>query len=163
MKLGQKAMSVLEKWGAFKDDRRNLIVESGKHEIVGEVTAADNMSCSLAHLRLNVRDMQPLQVDELQAWGDRVAKRVRYLLEAIDSVELDAPHGRLLLRSTPPEKKPDGTVFYYELLFEATGKLTVERRRFNPNDRSRTAERLHCTHELLEKLIDDLVATAPQS
>jgi hypothetical protein len=161
MKLGQKAIRVLGKWGAFQEDRRNLIVESDKHEIVGDVTAADNLSCSLAQLRLSVRDIQPLKVDELQAWGDRVAKRVRYLLEAIETVELDASHGRLLLRSTPPEKKVDGTVFYYELVFETTGKLAIERRRFDPKDHSRNPEPLHCTRELLEKLIDDLVATAP--
>jgi hypothetical protein len=161
MKLGQKAMSVLETWGAFKDDRRILSVEGDRFEIVGEVTAADNLSCSLSQLRLHARDARELKTDELQAWGDRVAKRVRYLLEAIETVELDAPHGWLLLRSTPPEKKPDGTVFYYELLFEARGELTVVRRRFEPKTRSRASEPLHCTRELLEKLIDDLAATVP--
>jgi hypothetical protein len=159
MKLGQKAIRVLEKWGAFKDDRRSLVVESDRLSIVGEVTAADELSCSISQLRLEPRAEGQLSNDQLGAWGDRVAKRVRYLLEAIETVELDAPHGRLLLRSAPPEKKPDGTVFYYELRLESSGKLCLERRRFEPQNRSRTPEAMHCTRELLEKLIDDLAAT----
>jgi hypothetical protein len=111
-------------------------------------------------LRVKQRNISPLRPDELQAWGDRVAKRVRYLLEAIETVELDAAHGRLLLRSAPPERKPDGVVLYYELVLESEGILTIERRRFDPTDRSRSREPLHCTRELLEKLIDDLAATA---
>jgi len=160
MKLGQKAITTLEKWGAFTDDRRSLVVEGEKCSIVGEVTAADKMSCSLSELRLEPRKPAHLTSDQLKSWGDRIAKRVRYLLEAIETVELDAPHGRLLLRSTPPEKKADGTVFYYEILLETSGKLRLQRRRFDAKHRSRTPEPLHCTREVLEKLVDDLAATA---
>ena len=161
MKLGQKAIEMLEKWGAFTDDRRSLVVEGGKFSIMGEVTAADKLSCSLSHLRIEPRVPQQLESDQLRAWGGRIAKRIRYLLEAIETVELDAPKGRLLLRSTPPEKKPNGSVFYYELLLEATGSLRLERFRFDAASRARAPEPIHCTRELLEKLVDDLVATAP--
>jgi hypothetical protein len=162
MNLGQKAVKSLEKWGAFKDDRRSLSVEGGKLAIVAQVTAADNLSCLLSDLRLNLHNDRSLSADQLEAWGNRVAKRVRYLLEAIETVEFDAPNGRLLLRSTPPEKKSDGTVLYYELRLEATGYLSLERRRFDPNNRTRLAEPMHCTRELIEKLFNDLEATIPQ-
>jgi hypothetical protein len=161
MKLGQKAIESLAKWGAFTDDRRSLVVENDKVSITGEVTAADNLSCSLAELRVKPRRAAQLSTEQLRAWGDRVAKRVRYLLEAIESVELDAPKGQLLLRSTPPEKKPDGTVFYYEVLLESGAELHLTRQRFDAQHRTRTAEPLHCTRELLEKLVNDLAATAP--
>ena len=161
MKLGHKAIATLRDWGAFAADRRSLVIEGDKFSITGDVTAAEKMSCSLSHLRLQLRQPAQLTADQLKAWGERIASRVRYLLEAIETVELDAPQGRLLLRSTPPEKKSNGAVLYYELLLETSGQLRLGRYRFNVADRSRTPEPLHCTHELLEKLIDDLIASAP--
>ncbi len=161
MKLGQKAIAVLEAWGAFTDDRRRLVVDGDQCSIVGEVTGADKLSCSLAELRMAPKSPAALAPDRLKAWGQAVGKRVRYLLEAIETVELDATSGQLMLRSTPPEKKDDGAVLYYELLLEARGSLTLTRRQFDPVTRSRTIVALHCTRELLEKLVDDLAATRP--
>ena len=54
MKLGQKAVTTLEKWGAFTDDRRSLVIEGDTCSIVGDVTAADKMSCSLSELRVEL-------------------------------------------------------------------------------------------------------------
>ncbi len=161
MKLGQKAIAVLETWGAFTNDRRRLVVDGDQCSIVGEVTAVDKLSCSLAELRVEPETPLALTPDRLKSWGQAVGKRVRYLLEAIETVELDATAGRMMLRSTPPEKKDDGSVLYYELVLEATGALTLTRRRFSASDRSRTSVGLHFTHELLEKLADDLAATRP--
>ena len=161
MTLGQKAIATLEEWGAFTDDRRSLTVEADRFTIVGEVTAADKLSCSLSELRLQPRQPAQLTVDQLKAWGQRIAGRIRYMLEAIETVELDASQGRLLLRSTPPEKKPDGSVLYYELLLESSGQLRLERRRFDPQHPDRNRMPLHCTREVLEKLVYDLAATAP--
>jgi hypothetical protein len=161
MKLGQKATAVLEAWGAFTDDRRRLVVDGDQCSIVGEVTAADKLSCSLAELRVEPKTPLALTPNQLGAWGQSVGKRVRYLLEAIETVELDATAGRMMLRSTPPERKDDGSVLYYELVLEATGSLVLSRRRFSPPDRSCTSVALHFTRELLEKLTDDLAATRP--
>jgi hypothetical protein len=161
MTLGQKAILALEKWGAFTDDRRTLVVEGDRFWIVAEVTAADKLSCALDELRLQPRQPAGLTAEQLKAWGTRLAGRVRYMLEAIETVELDAATGRLLLRSTPPEKKPDGSVLYYELLLESTGQLRLERRRFEARQQTRTRVSLHCTRELLEKLVNDLAAAAP--
>jgi hypothetical protein len=159
MKLGSKAIQQLAEWGAFQNEHRDLKVENDQCAITGQVSAADNLSCSLGQLRLTPRAERRLTAEELEAWGTRVAKRVRYMLEAIETVELDRPHGRLLLRSTPPEKKADGSVYYYELQLNATGMLAFERRRFDPKSRARAAEPMHCTRELLEKLVDDLAAS----
>ena len=161
MKLGHKAIATLRDWGAFAADRRSLVIEGDKFSITSEVTAADKMSCSLSYLRVQPRQPAQLTADQLKAWGERIGNRVRYLLEAIETVERDVPQGRLLLRSTPPEKKPDGAVLYYELLLESSGELRLERYRYNASDRTRAADQLHCTHELFEKLIDDLAATVP--
>lgn len=161
MNLGQKASELLASWGAFTDDRRSLVVECDSKSLAAEVTAADQLSCALDRLIIEPRVPQQLSADELRGWGDRVVKRVRYLLEAIETVELDTTQGEMLIRSTPPEKKADGTVFFYELRLEAAGRLSLERRRFEPKSRARELESMQFTRELFEKLVNDLAQTAP--
>ena len=160
MTFGQQALSRLAEWGGFIDSPRWLEIDADRHRMRIEVRTADRLSASLGEIRLEAKQPLALAAEDLRAWGDRIAARVRYLLEAIQTVELDRPHGRLLLRSAPPEKKPDGT-FYYELVLERSGGLQFVRRRFDAKQRAREIEELRCTHEALEKLVEDLVATAP--
>ena len=160
MTLGSQALSALEEMKSFTDERRELTVQSDRWAIRAEVLAADRLSCSLGEIRLESRRPAKLSAEDLRAWGQRISQRVHYMLEAIEPVEIDAGQGQLLLRSTPPEKKK-GSTFYYELLLESSGRLCFSRRRFDTHARSRSAEPLHCTRELFEKLIDDLAATAP--
>jgi hypothetical protein len=161
MDLGQKATSILESWGAF-DGGRRLEIEGEGISIDGNVAAADRLSCSLSGLRLRLREPGALGPADLEQWGDRIAGRIRYLLESLEAVELDAAQGKLLLRSTPPEKRPDGTVLYYELQLSSAGELELQRRRYDAAARSVAAEPMHVTREVLQKLVNDLAATAPQ-
>ena len=64
MKLGQKAIATLEEWGAFTEDRRRLTVEGDKCSMVGEVTAANHLSCSLSFLRLEPRTLLATVADD---------------------------------------------------------------------------------------------------
>lgn len=160
MKLGQKAIEMLDQWGAFTDDRRQLVVEDDHVTVTGEVIACDTLSCVLSHIELRSA-ASAANLEQLRAWGDRIASRVRYLLEAIESVELDTASGRLLLRSTPPERKDDGSVCYYELLLTLPGELRLNRFRFDAKTRQRAPHPIRCTRELLEKLVNDLRESAP--
>jgi len=160
MNLGQQAMTILDRWGSFEGERRLEVAGDGI-SIQGEITAADKLSCSLRGLRLSAPGTRALEAGELDAWGERIAARIRYLLEALETVELDSGQGKLLLRSTPPEKLPDGTVLYYELRLSSSGELDLTRHRYDPAARGRSAEPIHATRELLGKLFNDLAATAP--
>ena len=147
MDLGRQAASRLKSWGSFSGDPRILAVTGDRFAIAAEVRAADSLGCSLAEVRL--RSLQSLQLglEQLRNWGARLSKRIRYLL--------------LLLRSSPPETKPDGAVFYYEVLLEGSGQLLLRRYRFDPTTRERADEAIVCTRELVEKMFDDLAASAP--
>jgi hypothetical protein len=119
------------------------------------------LSCSLSGLRLRLREPAALDPEDLKQWGDRIAGRIRYLLEALETVELDVPQGKLLLRSTPPEKRPDGSVLYYELQLSSAGELELSRRRYDGAARAVAPDRMHVTREVLQKLLNDLASTAP--
>jgi len=111
MDLGRQAASRLKSWGSFSGEPRILAVTGDRFAIAAEVRAADSLGCSLAEVRL--RSLQSLQLglEQLRNWGARLSKRIRYLLEALETLEVDEAAGRLLLRSSPPETKPDGAVF----------------------------------------------------
>jgi len=161
MDLGRQAASRLKSWGSFSGEPRILAVTGDRFAIAAEVRAADSLGCSLAEVRL--RSLQSLQLglEQLRNWGARLSKRIRYLLEALETLEVDEAAGRLLLRSSPPETKPDGAVFYYEVLLEGSGQLLLRRYRFDPTTRERADEAIVCTRELVEKMFDDLAASAP--
>jgi hypothetical protein len=160
MKLGQKAVQAIGEWGTFRDEHRALSLCAERACVRAVVGAADEMSCSLVELHIEPQTPLALDSPALRAWGDRLGTRVRYLLEAIETVELDATRGTLLLRSSPPDKRAGGT-FYYEATLEKTGRLTLCRFRFDPAVRERASIPLHITKEVLEKLLDDLEAIAP--
>jgi hypothetical protein len=160
MSLGPQALSALARLSNFTDERRELTVQSPQLRVTAELLGADRLSCAIAQVRLETRRALDLSGDDLRGWGQRLATRVRYMLEPIEPIELDPIEGQLLLRSAPPEKKSAGTC-YYEVLLESRGRLTFGRRRFDPKDRARVPEPLHCTHETFEKLIDDLESAAP--
>jgi len=162
MDVGRQAAATLKSWGSFSGKPRTLVVTGERFTIAVEVRAADSLGCSLAEVR--VRSLQPLRLglDQLRSWGARLSKRIRYLLEALETLEVDEAAGRLLLRSSPPETKPDGAVLYYELLLEGSGRqLLLRRYRFDPGTRGRTEEPIVCTREIVEKMFDDLAASAP--
>lgn len=160
MSLGQEAVDTLTGWGPFSDQARTLTVQSDTVAIEASVSKADALGCSLGHLRLRLLEPAELSVEQLTAWGQRLSERLRYLLESIETVEVDQPQGRLLLRSSPPDRKDQDTL-YYELLVESGGRLQMTRHRYRAATGQRTAEPMVLTHEALEKLIDDLAATAP--
>ena len=161
MDVGRQAAATLKSWGSFSGEPRTLVVTGDRFTIAVEVRAADSLGCSLAEVR--VRSLQPLRLglEQLRSWGARLSKRIRYLLEALETLEVDEAAGRLLLRSSPPETKPDGAVLYYELLLEGSGQLLLRRYRFDPTTRERAEEPIVCTRELVEKMFDDLAASAP--
>jgi hypothetical protein len=161
MDLGRQAASTLKSWGSFSGESRTLAVTGDRSTIAVEVRAADSLGCSLAEVRL--RSLQPLRLglEQLRSWGARLSKRIRYLLEALETLEVDADAGRLLLRSSPPETKPDGAVLYYELVLEGSGQLLLRRYRFDPGTRERTEEPIVCTIEVVEKMFNDLASAAP--
>lgn len=99
-------------------------------------------------------------LDELTAWADRVARQVTYLMEDLVLIERDAAGVEVELRSQKPSAR-HGQRLYYEARLDRTGCLRLSRVRFDESSRRRSETPFQLTSETLERLTDDLVATAP--
>ncbi|WP_437229441.1 hypothetical protein SH661x_001441 [Planctomicrobium sp. SH661] len=127
-----------------------------------ELTVVDSMSCAFSELVLFVPQLQTATFAELEQWANDLAQRVTYLLEKIGPLELDPAQGQILIRSTPPTVRPHGTE-YYEVLLTSSGNGSFTLRRFQSiaGQPGRTPADVQVTHEVLFRLIDDLLATIP--
>ncbi len=138
------------------------VAESGVAGLEIDFVAVDSMSCSFVELRLTVPSLLNTAADELKKWGDGLCQRVTYLLENIGPLECDEDAGELLIRSTPPQQVPNGAKFYEIILqSNANGSFTLKRYEFEKGTPGRTAVDIQLTHEVLLKLVDDLLDTIP--
>jgi hypothetical protein len=129
-----------------------------------ELTAVDSMSCCFAELRLFVPALQQAAFDVLRDWADALSKRITYLLEQIGPLEYDPAAGQVLIRSVAPDQLPDGSQ-YYEIVLSSKsgGNFSLRRYRSTKGQPGRAPVDVTVTHEVLLKLADDLVDTAPQT
>ena len=127
-----------------------------------DFTAVDSLSCSLAEIRVLVPSLSGAPFKVLQTWAKALSDRITYLLENIGPLEFSPDQGQVLIRSTPPDQQPAATQFYEILLqSHAGGKFTLRRYRSEKGQPGRKAVDIHVTHEVLHKLLSDLIETIP--
>ena len=132
----------------------------GPHTINMRIGLATSISVECAGFDFHVADRHELSIDELRSWGERLAARVTYLLEPLALHEADAAGGEVILRSASPTTKPDRRSFY-EVHLKSNGLMKFDRIAFQEDRRVRGPVPCHFTNEVVERLVDDLVATAP--
>ncbi|MES2788717.1 MAG: hypothetical protein V4719_03775 [Planctomycetota bacterium] len=123
-----------------------------------DVTSADRFSCGFRELRLNVPPFTHTASGQLKQWADDVCQRVTYLLEQLDTIEFDPQTGQVQIRSTRPDRQADHSR-YYEIVLQMPGQLRLCRYQTVPG-LPREQIDLQITHEVLRKLVPDLVQTA---
>ncbi len=138
------------------------VAEPGVAGLEIDFVAVDRMSCSFIELRLKVPSLVNADMDELKKWGEGLCQRVTYLLENIGPLEVDEGAGELLIRSTPPHSLQGGTKFYEIILqSHANGSFTLKRYESEKGVPGRKAVEIRLPHEVLFKLVDDLLDTIP--
>ena len=136
--------------------------EPGVAGLEVDFVAIDSMSCSFVELRLTVPSLVNADMDELKKWGEGLCQRVSYLLENIGPLEIDEGTGEILIRSTPPQQQPSGTKFYEIILqSHANGSFTLKRFESEKGVPGRKPVEIQLTHEVLFKLVEDLLDTIP--
>ncbi len=132
--------------------------------LIIDFTAVDSMSCSFWEMRLRVESLDGASLDILKSWAKDLCQRITYLLENIGPLECDEEGKQVLLRSNPPDKKPDATKFYEIILHaQADGTLSLRRFRFQNGQEGRTQVEIQTTCEVLCKLVGDLVESIPKA
>ena len=166
MTCGQQLTNEIRKLAGHAGPAAKTVAVSGPGgvDLAVDVTAADSMSCSCRELRMRVPALSGAGADVLSKWAQDLCSRVTYLLEQIGPLEIDTAGKQVLIRSKAPDKRDNSTSFY-EVLLQSQGAGLFTLRRYRRDNQSNVREHvdLHTTHELLEKLADDLIATIPSS
>jgi hypothetical protein len=79
----------------------------------------------------------------------------------IGPLEVDAAGHQVLIRSTPPDERPAGVKFYEIILTShSSGNCTLRRYESEQGTIGRVPVDIQLTHEVLLKLVGDLLDTA---
>jgi len=130
-----------------------------------EVISVESLGVACEELRLTVPSLGAATLDTLKKWANDLCRRVTYLLENLGPLEFDAQGQQVMIRSTPPDKSAPGATKYYEVMLslKGGGQFSLRRFRNDSTGNGRTPVPLQVTHEQLSKLVNDLVATIPNS
>ena len=149
----------------------------GGPAIAADFTVVDSLSCGFRELRVSADELKSAPFDALRTWADTLCKKVTYLLEHIGPLERDAAAQTVLIRSTPPSKLPGtnqpatnqpatnqpGQTTFYEMLVQAPGTLSLRRYTRAAHNSDRNSCDIQITHEVLVKLVQDIVAAIPSA
>ena len=114
--------------------------------------------------RLHVENVKPfidaaLDVDRLRRQADEIVRRVSYLTEQIELIELDKRNGKAQVRSKLPRRENERTSFF-EILLDGNYKLTLRRYEFSVEVSAsrRIGIAFEVTHDIFNRLVSDFVA-----
>jgi hypothetical protein len=134
----------------------HLVVQLEGGRLECDLTALDTIGCAFERFEYRTDKLADASVEQLQQLGRSLAARLKYLLEPIRPVEIDAAAGVVQMRSRPPDKDEGGTS-YYELMARRGGGLCLRRYR-HPSRRPRSVAPAHVTREVFHRLAADFVA-----
>ena len=123
------------------------------------LTALDSVGVAFDSLEFVATDRTEWSSEALNAWGERLAARVTYLMEPLMVLEIDAGGGEVQIRSQAPTARGDQRGFYEVRLF-SSGTLRMERFAFDEATRQRQRTTCQITREVVERLADDIAASA---
>ncbi len=132
----------------------SLTADTPEGRISAQLVDVDALACAFQDLAFQTDRLANTSVDELKKVCETIAKKLHYLLEPIQAVEVDADACVVQMRSIPPQKDEDGTS-YYELLARRGGQIQLCR-----YNKQRGAERqvvpATVTREVFVRLAIDL-------
>ncbi|HEU5116930.1 MAG TPA: hypothetical protein VFT74_09675 [Isosphaeraceae bacterium] len=131
--------------------------EEGPHRVSMRVRQVNSIAVESDELVFETSS--PRSLDDLNAWADRLACRVTYLLEPLALLESDATGTVVELRSRKPAVR-SGVRSYDEVRLDATGQLRLTRHAFEETTRTRRQTPFTLSREVLERLVEDLETTA---
>lgn len=138
------------------------LADPGGLELEVSFLQVDAVGCSVEEIQLFVTTFQTLSMQQLEDWAKELCSRITYLLEHIGTLEIDDQNQQALIRSTPPAQLPTGTK-YYEIILKSKsgGRFSLKRFSAVKGHPGRTPVPMQLTHEVLLKLVDDLVDSIP--
>jgi hypothetical protein len=136
-----------------------VTVEDGPNRFTFNLTALDSVGVAFDSLEFVTTDRQDWSSEALNAWGQRLAARVTYLMEPLKVLEIDAGGGEVQIRSQAPTTRAEQRGFYEVRLFKQ-GRLRMERFVFDDATRQRRRSPCQFTREVVERLADDIASSS---
>jgi hypothetical protein len=136
-----------------------VTVEDGPNRLTLQLTALDTVGVAFTALEFATTSRPEWSSDALKAWGDRLSSRVNYLMEPLKVLEIDLGGGELQIRSQSPTPRAEKRGFYEVRLFRQ-GTLRMQRFALDETTRERRPTPCQFTREVLERLSDDIAASA---
>jgi hypothetical protein len=134
-------------------------VDDGPNRLTLDLTALDAVGVAFDTFEFTATDRADWTSEALNAWGERLAKRVTYLMEPLRVIEIDAGGGEVQVRSDVPTPRADARG-YYEVRLNRQGTCRLERYVYDEADRKRRRTPCHLTLEVVERLADDVAASS---
>lgn len=162
MELQNQIVKSLAELRGLAADQPQTVVWPAADAVQIEVdfTIVDSLSCAFRELRVSADPSTVTSFADLKVWAEAIAQRVTYLLERLSPLEHDVAAQCVLVRSNPPQSAPD-RISYYEATIRSPGVVAVRRYVHETASASRHAVDLLMTHEVLARLLSDIVAGAP--
>ncbi len=161
MALSTKVLKSLTSLHGYSSEQPTCAIWTSQDvRVEVDFTVVDRMSCSIRELRLQADRLENVAFDKVKEWADDICNRLTYLLENMGALEKDEKQKKVLVRSTPPGKQ-DGDTVFYEAVLHAPSGVSLQRFRSQAGQSGREQIDMHCTHEVLIKLVQDLVDSVP--
>jgi hypothetical protein len=158
MSLSQKIAAALDENTRAYTPPCTVAVEDGPNRLNLHIKALDSVGVALDRLEYSRTDRSDWTPASLQAWGEKLAGRLTYLLEPLKVLEIDSDEGEVQLRSQSPSVRSEQRGFY-EIRLNRQGALRMERFLFDDSTRARSHATCQFTREVLERLADDVAAS----
>jgi hypothetical protein len=156
--LKTQAQAALEQSDSQRAYPHRLDCQSAGLRLQAEIVALDTLACAFNYLGVEIAALAKAPVASLKQVADQLSRRLTYLLEPINAVEVDADQCAIQLRSNPPQKDDNGTS-YYELLVKKGGLVSLCRYKKEPREARRVMP-AHVTREVFLRLVDDFSKAA---
>jgi hypothetical protein len=158
MTLSRKIAAALDAQAEQGELPAEWSVCEGPHRLALHVTASGPVGLAFDRLEYSCAERTDWSAEGLQAWGDCLAARIKYLMEPLVLLEVDPIRGEVELRSQLPTAR-DGVRSFYEVRLDRRGTLRLSRVVYDEATRTRRPGTCQLTREALERLAEDLVAS----
>jgi ribosomal protein S18 acetylase RimI-like enzyme len=138
----------------------DVAIADAAYRLVIHLTASGPVGLAFGALDFNTEAEDGWSPAALNAWGDRIAARVTYLMEPLVVLEQDALAGEVAIRSHVPTSRGESRAFY-EIRLSGGGNLHLARIAFDESTRRRRGLDCMMTREVLERLVDDIITCLP--
>jgi hypothetical protein len=156
MSLQKETLAALNQLTIGSSTSQTLAAEHAGQRLTCELTALDTLGCAFTTLTVASDVLAGASTERLKKLADALSRRINYLLEPVNPIEVDPEQCVVQLRSVPPQKD-DSQTSYYELHVRRGGQIDLAR---YAKDRGQPRQVVpaQVTREVLLRLVGDFSA-----